>query len=108
GSQPATLARLAAFRPEILKLRELGAAILVPLQTGHMNMVEFYKSTVATLGFRPVPAVPMKKAPQSHQHIIDFIVQSSVPDIHFLGIGTRNPQAQALIAKLLRAKPSLR
>lgn len=107
GSQSGTLKRLEQFRPQILQIQSTSARIVVPIQIGTMSMIEFYQAVANVLGFRPIPAMPMKKAPQPSNEIVSFLERVSVDQVHFLGIGGQNPRLQWLVEELARRRPGL-
>lgn len=61
GSQDLTLNRLLKYRDKIREVRAAGADVVVPVQTGHLNVVDFYLKAKSILGIEIVPGMPMKK-----------------------------------------------
>jgi hypothetical protein len=108
GSQEATLERLKRFRADIKRLRSAGAEVVVPMQAGDLRIADFYHKVTATLGFRPVPAMPMKKAPQAVEQICQFLQDVHVRRLHFLGIGPSNGKLQSLLAAIRDLAPCVR
>jgi hypothetical protein len=107
GSQELTLLRLSKFRREVRELQALGAAVLVPLQCGALDPVDFYNSARDTLGVEIVPAFPMKKAATTIQSILDFLKKTSVPRIHLLGMGANNRSVKALTRLVRHTHPDI-
>lgn len=107
GSQEVTLLRLSKFRCQIAEIRATGAAVLVPLQCGALESVEFYRAARAAVGIEIVPAFPMKKAATTISAILDFLRHAPVPRIHLLGMGANNRLAKALVRLVTHARPGM-
>ncbi|HEY6249604.1 MAG TPA: hypothetical protein VI685_06560 [Candidatus Angelobacter sp.] len=107
GSQEVTLLRLSKFRRQITEIRATGAAILVPLQCGALDSVEFYRAARTAVGVEIVPAFPMKKAPTTIPAILDFLTHVAVPRIHLLGMGANNRLTKALFRLVTYAHPGI-
>lgn len=65
-------------------------------------MGEFYDEASRILGWQPVPAIPMNKAPQAVENILTFLGTNSVKRIHLLGLGLSN-RATGTIIEQIRA-----
>ena len=107
GSQELTLQRLAKFRREIQQFHAIGAEVLVPLQCGALDPVDFYNASRDTLGIEIIPAFPMKKAAITIPAILDFLSKTSVAHIHLLGMGANNRRGKALTRFLGHAWPDV-
>lgn len=108
GSQEMTLVRLTKFRRQIAEIHATGAAVLVPLQCGALDSVEFYQAARTAVGVEIVPAFPMKKAATTIPAILDFLRNVSVARIHLLGMGANNRLAKALVRLVTHAHPGVR
>jgi hypothetical protein len=100
GSQEMTLRRLERFKSEVQAIKKAGAEVMVPLQRGGMDIVDFYLSASNVLGFKAIPAIPMKKAACSPDEIVRFLQRTRVPRIHLLGIGLANTNAEHLLRRM--------
>ena len=107
GSQELTLQRLAKFRREIQQSHAIGAEVLVPLQCGALDSVDFYNASRDTLGIEIIPAFPMKKAATTIPAILDFLSKTSVAHIHLLGMGANNRRGKVLTRFLGHARPDV-
>src|SRR5579884_481206 len=105
GSQRETLRVLRKYQEQLVAIRDEGADIIVPLQLGRLNLIEFQEEVNGVLGFPIVPGIPMNKAPHSQGDILFFISEARPTRIHFLGMGMRNRKAQRLVAEIVRLSP---
>lgn len=107
GSQEITLERLSRFRKEIRQLRSAGAMILVPLQCGKLSFAEFFAKAKGALDLDLLPGIPMNKAAASASAIMDFVRNTAIARIHFLGMGAANPTARPLARLLQQMCPNI-
>ena len=110
GDQKETLARLKRYAPEMRRISETGAEVLLAMQGGgpdDLSLVDFYHEASRRLGFAPTPAMPMKKAATDTQVILDFVAQVSPSRIHMLGLGLKNARTSGLLAQLKEAAPDM-
>lgn len=94
GDQEVTLARLARYRWMVLKLRGLGANIIVPLQRGKLTMAEFAAEVELVLGFGDwVRGIPLMRAATKYEELAAFAktLKRGGTKVHFLGKGIYNP-----------------
>lgn len=93
GDQEATLARLARYRWMVLKLRALGANIIVPIQRGALNMAEFAAEIEQVLGFGDwVRGIPLMRAATKYEELAAFApTLKPGTKVHFLGKGVYAP-----------------
>lgn len=96
GSQGSTLNRLLKFRDKIRAVHAAGADVVVPLQTGQLNVVDFYLRAKSILGIEIVPGMPMKKAATTMEDIQHLIEHVRPKRIHFLGLGADSHRADPL------------
>jgi hypothetical protein len=97
GSQELTLERLSRFRNQVRQVHAAGADVVVPMQTGRLNAVEFYTKAKSILGIETVPGMPMKKAATTAGAIQELLQCVSPKRIHLLGLGADNHKAGPLI-----------
>lgn len=106
ANQTVTLERLARYAPEVRRLHAAGAVVLVVLQSGPgapLDRLAFFDAVTETLGFRPVPAFPMKKnamTPVEAVAAMDALLGRDVTRVHLLGFGLENPKAAQLFPAL--------
>jgi hypothetical protein len=89
GDQEETLARLARYRWRLLKLRRLGANIIVPVQRGDLSMAEFAAELELVLGFTDwIRGIPLKRAATKFEELAEFAATLKAGTrVHLLGKG---------------------
>jgi hypothetical protein len=107
GNQSETLIRLAKFRSKIRQVHAAGADVVVALQTGSHDVVEFYKKAKAVLAIDIVPGMPMNKAATTPGAIHRLIQSVSPRRIHLLGLGANNHRARSLVRFIRQLSPDI-
>jgi hypothetical protein len=107
GSQELTLKRLSTFCDKIRQVHATGADVVVPMQIGGVDVVEFYAKATSILGIEIVPGMPMKKAAATTAAIQELIQHVSPKRIHLLGLGADNHKAGPLIRFIRQLSPSI-
>ena len=97
GNQTETLRRLARYRSQIAQIEATGAVMLLPLQVGKLSHMEFYREAEKAAGIPLTPAMPMKKAATSPEHLTEFVQAVHPPHLHLLGIGAQNRRTPKII-----------
>lgn len=87
GHQDVTLDRLRKYAPEVRRLADAGARVLVCVQLGPMSMADFWRAASAVAPRGAVPAIPMKKNAVSLQRLARFSNAVQPDDCHLLGLG---------------------
>lgn len=104
GDQDETLRRLERYAPEMRKLRDMGAHIIVPIQLGEMTGADFDRACSEVLGFSDyIRGIPSKKAAATIEEIAEL--SASLPEdarIHLLGLGPFGERFQKVIAAIDR------
>lgn len=103
GCQRTTMERLRRYAQETRALDALGATVLLPLQSGDLDRIAFFRAARDVLGVDIVPAFPLKKAactPQEVLRTMDGLRVDGVTRLHLLGLGLENRKAPALLAAL--------
>ena len=91
GHQDVTLDRLRKYTPDIRRLTDAGARVLVCVQLGARGMAEFWRDASATTP-NAAPAIPMKKNAVSLQQLACFANVVRPADCHLLGLGESSPR----------------
>jgi len=96
GNQRLTLALIARHAGQLMKLRELGAKVLVPIQKGELSQAQFGAAINGRIGPRWwIPAMPCKKAATTPAEVARYVEVMAPRHVHLLGVGIRNRKAQA-------------
>ena len=99
GDQHETIVRLDRYSHTVKVIADLGARILVPMQSGTLTYAEFARAVDLALGFDSwVPSVPCKKAAASPADVADLVAAREWDHVHLLGLGVRNRQGAAYLA----------
>jgi hypothetical protein len=106
GNQELTLQRLARFRDRVRQIHAAGADVVVPMQMGRLNVLEFFKHAHCILGFEIVAGMPMNKAATTANAIQELLRDIKPERIHLLGMGTRNRKAGPIISLIRRLAPT--
>jgi hypothetical protein len=106
GNQELTLQRLAKFRDRVRQIHFAGADVVVPMQVGRLDVLEFYKKAHFILGFEIVAGMPMNKAATTANAIQELLQDMKPKRIHLLGMGTSNRKAGPILRFLRRLSPS--
>lgn len=104
--QELTLERLDRYQGHVRELIKLGANVLVALQGGALNPIDFYVRCLRVLGVprhAVIPAFPMAKARGAEEALLNFIYAVQPRAIHLLGV--RPSQVEGLIARAAALKP---
>lgn len=97
GNQELTLQRLLRFRDRVRQIHAAGADVIVPMQTGRLNIIDFYKKAKSILNFEIVAGIPMNKAPMSVTAIQNLLRHMQPQRIHLLGMGPDNRRSVRVI-----------
>lgn len=106
GDQDESLERLARYRARLVRLRELGATILVPLQPGALSLVELERAVDRVLGpglHGWVPAIPMRQGVVAPAQLGDYLAAARPRRLHLLGVGPKSPMVTGKRAPLQHA-----
>jgi hypothetical protein len=107
GNQGLTLTRLSKFRDRVRQVHAAGADVVVPMQIGSLNVVEFYTKAMSILDIEIVPGMPMKKAATTPEAIQDLIQLCGPRRIHLLGLGADNRKAAPIVRFIRHLSPSI-
>jgi hypothetical protein len=104
GDQGETLRRLARYAPQLRRLRDMGAQIIVPIQRGAVAPAAFDARCAEILGFGDfVRGIPSKKAAATVEQIAEL--SAALPAdarVHLLGLGPFGPRYRRVMAALSR------
>jgi hypothetical protein len=106
GDQDESLERLARYRARLVRLRELGATILVPLQPGALPLAELDRAVDRVLGpgLRGwVPAIPMRQGVVAPAQLGEYLAAAQPQRLHLLGVGPNSPMVTGRRAPLQHA-----
>jgi hypothetical protein len=95
--QAQTLARLERYAPQVRRLLELGANVIVPVQKGELSMADFAERAAAILGTDEVIwGIPSKKDATSLADLTafaEYLHEKGKPTrLHLLGLGPSSPR----------------
>ena len=102
GSQVETLERLRRYASHIREVSQLDSEILVCLQRGDLDPVEFYRRACEIVACPLTPAFPMNKAPSPPEVVAAFCGAVKPHRVHLLGLGPvdkRTPELLNLIGE---------
>ncbi len=101
GDQEHTFALLRTYAAELRAIRALGTRILVPIQKGTRTQAAFVVDVESALGFADfVHAIPSRKKATTLDELRNYLAAVRPSQIHFLGLGIRNPNAPAVLELL--------
>lgn len=99
GDQHETIVRLDRYSHTVKVIADLGARVLVPMQSGDLDYAEFSRAVDLALGFTSwVPSVPCKKAAASPADVAELVAARKFDHVHLLGLGPKNRQIAAYLA----------
>jgi len=107
GNQELTLQRLVRFRDMVRQIHAAGADVIVPMQTGRLNILDFYKKAKAVLNIEIVAGIPMNKAPMSMIAIQNLLRHVRPQRIHLLGMGPDNRRSGSAIQFIRQVSPCI-
>ena len=106
GCQVTTLVRLKLYGRRLRAIEDAGARVLVPVQRGELDQVEFWRLALEVTGLRyAVPAMPCKKAATSAEEVGAFVAATRPVTVHLLGMG-RSPRARKYLRAIAAASPT--
>jgi len=111
GDQRETLRRMKRYASQVRAIRAAGANILVPLQGGKMDLVEYERQVRKALGFSDfIVAFPMKKGATKLDAIEDYLRRrrgKKLKGIHLLGLGPTSDDAPDVVALITELAPGV-
>lgn len=106
GDQTESFKRLRKHAPQIRRLINKGATVLVPLQQGAMNLDQAHKEATKILKTdRWTPALPFKQAATSFGDLRAYLGSVRPRRVHLLGMGPGSPGAKKAVFAIKSVAP---